>query len=292
MIHLSKVDTQPSMAAKPSWFHRISHLSDDPTHPGQIALRVYALSLALSLGPSLIPFAAASLSGRKSPCTGISALEYVLRRELSYDGFAFAITLSVGGGAVLHHLWNNLDARGSDPLGFSILSSILEEKDREIDTSESGVRSVLSKAWKSMICTMKDKLEGVELHPEQRTFLANAIASSVGIMLLQKGRERASRLKKGHPSSTSPTLDLTLLLVVRALDSIVQSSIHGCTKNKVHRSYLTVEPTAVKDFLGQEHQSWRRASSDKLSMKIDALLFWACSARFVESKFEHLRTSD
>ena len=264
------------MASRNSWFHCIFSLSDDPTHPGQIALRTYALSLALSLGPSLIPFVTDSFFRRKSPRSDLSALRHVLRRDLGYDGFAFAITLSVGGGAILHHLWNNQDTQDPtffDRLGFSFLDSRLEEKEKEIERSRRpGFRSMLAQAWKSMICTMKDRSE---LTLEQRTFLANAIASSVGILLLQKGRNRASRLKQGRSSSISPTMDLTLLLAVRALDSVFQSFIQRRTKCN---NCLTTKPIMAKDLLEREHQ---KTSSEKLSMKIDALLFWACSARFV-----------
>lgn len=284
-LSCNTTDTSPTaMNSRNPWFHCISSLSDDPTHPGQIALRTYALSLALSLGPSLIPFVTDSFFRRKSPRTDFSAFIHVLRRELGYDGFAFATTLSVGGGAVLHHQWNNQDTQDpiySDPLGFSVLDSRLEKKEKETESSRRpGVRSMLAQAWKSMICSMKDRSEGIELTLEQRTFLAYAIASSVGIFLLQKGRCRASRLKQGRFSSISPTIDLTLLLAVRALDSVFQSFIHRRTKSK---NCFTVKPIVAKDLLEQEHQ---KTSSEKLSMEIDALLFWACSARFVKFNLE------
>ena len=275
-IQLTETDTS-SMASRNPWFHCISSLSDDPTHPGQITLRTYALSLALSLGSSLIPFITDAFYRRKSPRTDLSALKHVLRRELGYDGFAFAITLSVGGGAVLHHLWNNQDTQdptSSDLLGFSVLDSRLEKGSRR-----TGIRSMLAQTWKSMICTMKDRSGGIELTLEQRTFLAYAIASSVGVFLLQKGRNRASGLKQGRSSSISPTMDLTLLLAVRALDSVFQSFIQRRAKSK---KCLTIKPIVAKDLLKQEYQ---KTSSEKLSMKIDALLFWACSARFVKFNF-------
>ena len=265
------------MASRNPWFHCISSLSDDPTHPGQITLRTYALSLALSLGPSLIPLITDAFYRRKSPRTDLSALRHVLRRELGYDGFAFAITLSVGGGAVLHHLWNNQDTQNpisSEPLVFSVLDSRLEKGSRR-----TGIRSMLAQTWKSMICTMKDRSGSIELTLEQRTFLAYAIASSVGVFLLQKGRNRASGLKQGRSSSISPTMDLTLLLAVRALDSVFQSFIQRRAKSK---NCLTIKPIVAKDLLKQEYQ---KTSSEKLSMKIDALLFWACSARFVKFNF-------
>ncbi|KAJ3575627.1 hypothetical protein NP233_g962 [Leucocoprinus birnbaumii] len=278
------------MASKSSWLDHIPSLSDDPTHPGQVALRTYALALALSLGPSLIPFVTALVAGKTSSGTSISALRRVLRRELGHDGFAFAITLSVGGGAALHHLWNHLDTHGtahSKPLELPVPTSISRGKRREIDResgcSGPGVKSMLSQAWLSIIGTLKDRLE--ELTPEQRTFIANVIASSAGIMLLQEGRERASKRKRGKSKSTSPTLDLTLLLVVRALDSVVQSFIHsrsgGSKEHKTQQSHSAAEPKLVKALLEKERRKQRQAFGQNLTMKVDALLFWACSARIM-----------
>ncbi|EPT04339.1 hypothetical protein FOMPIDRAFT_1040121 [Fomitopsis schrenkii] len=64
---------------------------DDPL---QIALRTYALSLALSLGPALVPF----LTSPKARKDGMTRLGRILGRELRVTGFAFAMTAGVGGG--------------------------------------------------------------------------------------------------------------------------------------------------------------------------------------------------
>lgn len=279
------------MATRPSWLDHIPSLSDDPTHPGQVALRTYALALSLSLGPSLIPFVTAFLTGRKSSRTNLLALRRVLRRELGYDGFAFAITLSVGGGAALHYLWNSLDTRGltqSNTLELSVPTpgpgEREREREKEVEENKTREKFALLRVWESIAGILKGRLEGVKLNSEQRTFVANVVASSIGILLLQEGRERTSRMKRGHSTPSSPTLDLTLLLVVRALDSVVQSFIHarsGGKDQKTHRSHSAVEPKLVKDLLEKERWKRRRAFGEKLSMKVDALLFWACSARIM-----------
>ncbi|KAG5647996.1 hypothetical protein DXG03_007030 [Asterophora parasitica] len=80
------------------------------SEPVQFALRTYALSLSLSLGPSLVPFLTALLKRKLSHKTGIKAFLRVLRREFGFDGFAFAMTLSVAGGAALGSLWDALNA--------------------------------------------------------------------------------------------------------------------------------------------------------------------------------------
>ena len=63
----------------------------------------------------------------------------------------------------------------------------------------------------------------------QRTFLAHAISSAVGIVLSQAGRERTAREKAQRRTTpraaVSPMLDITLLVVVRAVNSIVQALI-------------------------------------------------------------------
>jgi hypothetical protein len=270
------------MATTPSWLDHIPALSDDPTQPSQIALRTYALALSLSLGPALIPFITTVLSGKTSSRTSFFALKRVLRRELGYDGFPFAITLSVAGGSALHRMWNTLDARASvhsNSLELPIPSSSSGPKEMRQDNET--WRSGPEHRWKSIAHLVKERLRSVELTSEQRTFISNVIASSAGILLLQEGRQRASRMKRGHHTQTSPTLDLTLLLAVRALDSLVQSFIHAYSGEAhiTHENLSVAEPKLIKDLLEKERKRRRRAFVRQLTTKADALLFWACSAR-------------
>ncbi len=75
-------------------------LPDD--HPLHIALRTYALSLSLSLGPSLL----SPLLSRKARDGRLKALASVLQRELGISGFAFAMSVGVGGGSALKYFWD------------------------------------------------------------------------------------------------------------------------------------------------------------------------------------------
>ncbi|KAF9453821.1 hypothetical protein P691DRAFT_755182 [Macrolepiota fuliginosa MF-IS2] len=287
------------MATRSSWNDRIPPLSDDPTHPTQIALRTYALALALSLGPSLIPFITAWLGGQKSPRTNLLALKRVLRRELGHDGFAFAITLSVGGGAALRHFWNTLDTPAVSLTKSPDLApgTIMQGKEaQDAATSAGTVTCMTTQLWESISGPVKEWLKKIDLSPEQRTLTANAIASSVGILLLQAGRERAlkssratSLKAKRRSSEVSPTLDLTLLLVVRALDCLVQSLIHTQSGGKMrdekpkvtHQHHSAAEPRLVKDMLEKEQRKRKNVLREKLTTRLDAVLFWACSARIM-----------
>lgn len=113
----------------------------------------------------------------------------------------------------------------------------------------------------------------------QKTFIANVSTSFLSILLLQAGRRRSERLRNipqpgaipipytYTPSSLriapSPTLDLTLLVIVRAIDVAIQSVILKFTTKA--KTKTPAEP-GVKA---------------QLTTRLDALVFWACSARSV-----------
>lgn len=117
--------------------------------------------------------------------------------------------------------------------------------------------------------------------PSQKTFIANVLTSSFSILLLQAGRRRSERLRNiprpgaipipytYTPSSPqiapSPTLDLTLLVIVRAIDVAVQSVILKFTTKTKPK---TLAEPGVKA---------------QLTTRLDALVFWACSARSAQS---------
>lgn len=244
---------------------KLPELSDDLTHPSQVAIRTFALSLSLSLGPSLVPFVLSFVTGRRSQKTGLAALRKVLRRELGYDSFASAVTLAIGGGAALKRLWESLEAK--------------EDKNSEQKQTES---DRCSRSW---LLYFDSRLSSC-----QKTFIANLFTSSISILLLQAGRRRSERLRNiprpgaipfpytytpSNPSLTpsvrsspSPTLDLTLLVLVRAIDVAFQSMILKLTTETEAETPESVKgkPTFNKDkFL--------------LTTRLDALVFWACSAR-------------
>ncbi|THV04945.1 hypothetical protein K435DRAFT_746322 [Dendrothele bispora CBS 962.96] len=261
-----------------SWLERFS--SQNASHPTQIALRTYALGLSLSLGPSLLPFVTALLLNKPSKRTGRTALLKVLRRELGIDGFAFAMTFAVWGGSSLSDWWAHLEACSVDQ------HENTEDKD---SGKPSPIRRV--RAWISYLNS--------KLQPRQKTFLSYIIPSFVCVLLLQAGRRPSKRTNRSREPVTfpipytpltpsppseqgrvSPTLDLTLLLVVRALDVVVQqfvmrrSEILAYSRLKERQP----QPERLREQQIQEEKVKKRMA---LTTSIDALLFWACSARIM-----------
>ncbi|PPQ80833.1 hypothetical protein CVT25_001958 [Psilocybe cyanescens] len=295
---MSANSKKPSTDTK-SWLDRIPSLSDDPAHPAQIALRTYTLALSLSLGPSLVPFIVQGVSPKKA--VNIAALKRVLRRELGYDGLAFAFTLCVAGGAGLKQSIQHLSQKE------------LQHKKPGRKTENASDRSSGFTDVPAINFFIRLKSWVLALSPGQRSFLSYVLSSSVGILLIQAGRERSSRLQQArraaeavaagtvpasalsHPAlraaanRTSPTLDLTLLLLVRAVDSLVQAFIlqkpiprvssHDTSDHK-HTS-RTADPKLVLEKLEKERIRRENIIRQKWTSQVDAFVFWACSARIM-----------
>ncbi|KAI3622488.1 integral membrane protein [Moniliophthora roreri] len=262
------MSTTPSKLKLRAWLDKLPSLPEDPTHPTQIALRTYSLALALSLGPSLLPIVTRLLTSDRNLHKTIKALKKVLRRELGFDGFAFAVTFAIWGGTALGKWWNE---------EFHI-------------NNYSGQYSPL----KHVFLTFSSRLSAY-----QKSFLAYVLSSTVGFHLLLSGRRRSERLRAAltlaipytPPTSTpaailgkaSPTLDLTLLLSVRALDVLVQSFIQRqCGGLEVEEHQTIGENDLLMQFeekMKTEEEKRKRISS--LTTKIDAFAFWASSARIM-----------
>ncbi|KAH9004027.1 hypothetical protein EDB86DRAFT_2122887 [Lactarius hatsudake] len=199
-------------------------------HPLQVAIRTYPLALSLSLGPSLLSFLASS----RTRTTGLaSGLKSILLRELGITSFPFAITVAIGGGSGLQFLWRRLERKWTKaPRG----------------SGESGLLA--------------------RLEPWQKTFVCNVLASLTAITLLHARRRpvhtrkvdipipiaRTREPERGHFSAT---LDLTLLVLVRAFDALTQRIIFERAGN-------------------EKKQARKRRLS--ITTKLDALAFWASSA--------------
>ncbi|KAI0639410.1 hypothetical protein C8Q77DRAFT_1152392 [Trametes polyzona] len=207
-------------------------LPDD--HPLQIALRTYSLALSLALGPALLPL----VTSRKARAQGFGRVLQIVRRELGLTAFASAITVGVAGGAAIRHLWETW----AENEGTSCESA------GECQDALGKVR-----AW---LASLKDP---------HKTFLSNVISSTLAVALLHSRRKHARSAGVGRPS---PTLDLSLLFLVRALDSLVQLALF-----KPSEASQRDLPDAVKQK--------ERATRNKWSTRLDALVFWACSARIM-----------
>lgn len=210
-------------------------LPDD--HPLQIGLRTYTLALSLALGPALLPF----LTSRKARAQGFGRILHILKRELSVNAFASAITVGVAGGAALRHIWDRWE------------ENIQENTGADSGRAESDAFGKV-RTWLS------------SLQDGQKTFLSNVVSSTLAIALLHSRRRHATSAWVGRPS---PTLDLSLLLLVRAMDLLVQLALFKPSEASERQL-----PAAVKE--------GRQATRQKWSTRLDAMVFWACSARFVQ----------
>ncbi|OSX67574.1 hypothetical protein POSPLADRAFT_1064166 [Postia placenta MAD-698-R-SB12] len=219
-------------------------------HPVQIALRTYALSLSLALGPAFLPFAISAKARRN----GLAGLKTILKRELGVSGFAFAMTAGVGGGTAIRMLWDML-ATSAEP---------------DVASENKDTNHTWTKLW-HWLSSLKDS---------QKTFISNMLSASVAISLFHSRNGRSSssassttilpsippipadtaqRPRSGVKSSI--TLDLTLLLLVRAMDSLIE------------RAEKRNSPSPT------ERDIERRKR--RLRTRLDALVFWACSARIM-----------
>lgn len=227
----------------------------DPTHPLQVAARTYALALSLSLGPSLIPFVPSLLLNRPAPPRKLS---HILRRELSPTGFAFALLVAAGGGAALQYVWETLAERGVElPWDSPGTYTPAPSRARTPEPSE-GDPKTPNGAYEIVYEKIKTWMDG--LKPVHRAFISNGISSSFAFYLLQAGRRRPWNAAAPRDS---PTLDLTLLLLVRAIDMTVQA--------------IVLRRTAKPDAAERERLRHRRT----LTTRIDAFVFWASSARIM-----------
>ena len=212
--------------------------------PLPVALRTYSLAFALSLSPSLFSFVVELVAKRRLSSSSLSALRRIFKRELRHDGFAFAITLAVAGGNAIRYFWDEIQLLAQS----------------------------YKATFRSSTC-LQIQLTSSKLSDAQKTFISTAFSSAVGFTLLQTGRQRwrqqkyPQQPKQSLPQNTaSLTLDLTMLLFVRAVDVVLQLTISRVQTLGKRNDTEPKERQRIRD---------RRS----LVSRIDAFIFWACSAR-------------
>ncbi|ETW87224.1 hypothetical protein HETIRDRAFT_431632 [Heterobasidion irregulare TC 32-1] len=218
-------------------------------HPLQVSIRTYSLALSLSLGPALLSF----IVSPKARSKGVLGLQTIVKRELKITSFPFAITVAIGGGSALQYLWKRLETDLDDTLASP------------------------KQPWSPRFGRLANQLQALKeyissISQERKTFAIYACSSFVAIVLMQARRLSSKKLgitmplistsRRNVTGRTSATLDLTLLLLVRALDAAVQ---HVVFKR-----------------VGEEHDDARRWRQH-ITTKIDAMVFWASSARLPSS---------
>lgn len=249
-------------------------------HPVKICFRTYGLGLLLSLGPALLPFVVEVVvptSGwkdvdRRMVARKVAAgLGRLLRREVGPFGFAFAITTAVAGGSFLRNVFENPVKPPDNSL-------------QNVNVKSGAATGGLDSAWstKSRLWSFWASLSNV-----QRTFLANSLASAVAIVLLQRkiappGVPELPTRTEDIPKhrGISPTLNLTLILFVRALDSIVHGGLQGklLEKSKGEEHEATPRSTGLEKMMPRDSMH-ARDWMNKWVSTLDALVFSICSAR-------------
>ena len=185
------------------------------SHPIHVGTRTYALALSLSLIPSLLSLVAAGNHANSK-----RRLRALLKNIFGPSGLPLAMLITFGGASYLEWIWTQWPKARSRTSRTS--------HDPPNDTSA---------------------VSPINASPRVKTFVSALFASFVSFQALQRKRI------KGAPTKASATLDLTLLLAVRALDVGMQSIILG-------RSLADDRLRHVRSLL-------------------DALVFWASSSRFV-----------
>ncbi|KAH8835746.1 hypothetical protein DL96DRAFT_1575426 [Flagelloscypha sp. PMI_526] len=215
---------------------------DIPDDPSHpVQIALRTYSLAASL--SLAPAVISLASSPSWP-----ALKRILARELSLTGFPFAATLAVSGCYALQRLWVKLQTTHGH------LSPRLR---RDV----------------------------------YKTFLSALLSSGISIWLLQVGARRWRRRVPSTAASIpytppdlytrpSPTLDLTLLLLVRAIDFDPEdSSIH------LDLSASSISEEALMRKLRAEKARRVNLRRKILTSRVDAIVFWLSCYKIMMSWF-------
>lgn len=237
----------------------------------QITLRTYILASSLLLGPSLLPVATALVRDPQGLKDRLGALKLALSKELGSRGLPFALAVAVGGGQCLKLLWETLKKQPKSSVPASRRSS-------------HSLLLLFKRTLRGSIQALDSKLTAY-----QKVFTMNAMASGVVAAVLLHRRDRSYSSSHRRPGTKSSTLDLTLWLLVHALDALVQSRLLS-GKNKA-TSRCASAPT--RDVQARGPSSEGEPSNDIATSEIlskeririnawfDGLLFWACSARIM-----------
>lgn len=233
----------------------------------QTTLRTYILTVSLLLGPSVLSVATSLVRDLRGSGVRLSALKHRLSKELGSRGLPFALALAVGGGQCLKILWE-------------ILKEQLKPSKSYVPTTRrfSYSLALLQNALRGSIQALDSKFTAY-----QKVFAMNVMASgaAAAILLHRRGRSYASSTP---PSGTkSSTLDLTLWVLVHALDSLVQSRLLSW-KNKAAPCHTSAPmgDAHTRDPPSEGQLNHDMATSETLSKErikfnayFDGFLFWA-----------------
>lgn len=222
-------------------------------HPLLIAARTYALSVSFSLAPALLPILTSRTDSKK-----LGRLYRLFKNEFGPRGFASAMTIAIGGGAVFDRLWHWIDSDESSTF-FNRLSSPHFKRVRDWSR-----RMGTQFALKTFLTSLGPSLAAILLmHSRRRSLNMERANIPFTIPISQSQKTPAGRV--------SITLDLTLLLLVRALDAALQGEL--VRRAETHTSSTAVRASKTPTI----HDIRARAS--KMADKLDASLFWISASR-------------
>ncbi|KAG2154846.1 hypothetical protein DEU56DRAFT_770749 [Suillus clintonianus] len=249
---------------------------DDPSHPVKVALRTYSLSLSLSLGPALLPVALTLIkrsSGVKNRRSG--SFRRVLRHAVGLTGFPFAITVAVCGGIALKHFWEAV-------LG---VHHVDKQDDPEI-RRQPVVASTFQPCATILSLVAQACSRMSKSTPSQKAFLSNVLSSTIALFLLQ--RIRPSKAGSRRPFAT---FELTLLFFCRATDAIMQHFLSKVSMESARKANLfnisanqsRLKPAELSADLSLPAEGDGKAKKwhQSTAAWLDAIVFWACSARIM-----------
>jgi hypothetical protein len=262
--------------------HIRAYIALPADHPAKIGSRTYALALLLSLGPALLPFVAKVVGlvkagkdvDRAQARKVVAELGRLFRQELG--PFAFAITTAVAGGSFLQSVFET----PQEPADLS-----LRNGDASLGTG--GCLGSTFKNAKSRLWCYWTSFSDV-----QQAFLTNAVASTMAIALLQwksaPGRRPDIPLTLHIPiddvprrKGISPTLNLTLILFVRALDLIIHGGLQDKMLQKLNGKGREVAPGPTEVEEGTSRDSVHAKDwINKWTSTLDSLVFCISSARW------------
>lgn len=242
---------------------------DDPSHPVKVALRTYSLSLSLSLGPALLPVALTLVNRSSSLETRLGSFRRVLRREVGLTGFPFAITVAICGGIALKHLLEEIGVHNVD-------------KQDDPEVRQQPVMASTFQRRATVLSLAAQACSGMSNStPSQKAFLSNILSSTIALFLLQR-----TRLSKAGSRQPFSTFGLTLLFFCRATDAIMQHFLFVPSARKADLFNISANRSkpagpSTDLLLPAEGDGKTKKYNRSIAVWLDAVVFWACSARIM-----------
>lgn len=210
-------------------------------------VRAFLVGYAAVSGPAVLKLLLALLTGRAQVGTAPSKLLGALRQGFTHNGLAMSAAVSIGGAK-----WGEGRV---EPIVRKLYLRSLSRHRRKHTAHQSRTKEQATHAER----VHERKIKALS------TLVASTISSLLAIVLLQSSptytRTRppyvASSTKDDYPVQESPTLDLTLFLLVRATDSVVRGAYEATGNRKGKTGALMKVLASQGDLLVFWLSCWR-----------------------------------